>query len=845
MGAAGLLGRPGRGGEGQRRVRARAAASWRRTARSRPTIEDLDGLARARRGGPGARRRSSRRPLASVEQRLAALEEERLFSGPLRRRRRARHRQRRRGRHRRAGLGGDGAAHGDALGRAARLQDVELLEASPGEEAGIKSATFRAQGENAYGLYSAEKGVHRLVRLSPVRLRQPPPDVVRRRRGRAGRRGGGRGRDRRRRPPDRHLPRLRRRRPARQQDRLGRADHAPADRHRRAVPERALAVVEPRDRDGDAALQADRGRGAPRARRRSRASGARRRTSTSARRSAPTCCTRTRWSRTTAPTSRSATPTACSTATSTASSAPILMASAKSTPRRRGADGRRAARAAGRPVPRRGLGLRLPRLDALPRPRAQGRRRAPTPGCAPPSARPRCMPSTCRPTSRASTSGPRRRPTSAPSALAAEAHGAARTWFLTNGATQGNHALCLALAPLGRAGRRAAQLARERRRRARALRRRARVRRAGVRARAGHGARRHAGRARGGARRARPAAARGVHRLADLLRHGRRRRRLRGGLPRRAACRSSSTSPGARTSASTPTCRPARSTQGADAVLTSTHKIVGSLTQSAMLHVAPTGRIDPAVVARMVRLTRSTSPSALLMASLDAARRQLAVHGEALLDRTLAAGDAARAAIDALPGVRGHRRGVRRPPGRGRLGPDADRASTCAARAARATRWPPRCARPTTSTSSSPRTRRWCSILGLGQPPDDLDRFAHDFAAVVRRIQRPGEAVGARPPAAARCATRSSCRRATRSSARRRSSRWTTAVGRVSAEAIAGYPPGIPALLPGERVTAELVAYLRELRDAGARLHGASDPDVPARSSCSPREPRPARLPAT
>jgi peptide chain release factor 2 len=44
---------------------------------------------------------------------------------------------------------------------------VELLEASPGEEAGIKSATFRASGENAYGLYAAEKGVHRLVRLSP------------------------------------------------------------------------------------------------------------------------------------------------------------------------------------------------------------------------------------------------------------------------------------------------------------------------------------------------------------------------------------------------------------------------------------------------------------------------------------------------------------------------------------------------------------------------------------------------------------------------------------------------------------------------------------------------------
>ena len=50
------------------------------------------------------------------------------------------------------------------------------------------------------------------------------------------------------------------------------------------------------------------------------------------------------------------------------------------------------------------------------------------------------------------------------------------------------------------------------------------------------------------------------------------------------------------------------------------------------------------------------------------------------------------------------------------------------------------------------------------------------------------------------------------------------APGRVSAESIAGYPPGIPALLPGERITRELIAYLRELRDAGARLHGASDP---------------------
>jgi len=104
--------------------------------------------------------------LAPVEQRLAALEEQRLFSG----------------RYDagdalvtvNAGAGGTDAQ--DWAEMVLRMQmrwaekrgfNVELLEASAGEEAGIKSATFRVEGDNAYGLYGAEKGVHRLVRLSP------------------------------------------------------------------------------------------------------------------------------------------------------------------------------------------------------------------------------------------------------------------------------------------------------------------------------------------------------------------------------------------------------------------------------------------------------------------------------------------------------------------------------------------------------------------------------------------------------------------------------------------------------------------------------------------------------
>jgi len=101
-----------------------------------------------------------------VEAKLAALEEERLFAGPY--------------------DAGDAVVSVHAGTGGTDSQDwaemllrmlmrwaerrgftVELLEASPGEEAGIKSATFIARGENAYGLFSAEKGVHRLVRISP------------------------------------------------------------------------------------------------------------------------------------------------------------------------------------------------------------------------------------------------------------------------------------------------------------------------------------------------------------------------------------------------------------------------------------------------------------------------------------------------------------------------------------------------------------------------------------------------------------------------------------------------------------------------------------------------------
>ena len=144
---------------------ARASKRLEMFAQLRSDVEDLDGLAEMAAEDASLEAEVDEQ-IASVEERLMALEERRLFSG----------------RYDtgdalvtvNAGAGGTDAQDWAEmvlrmLMRWAERRSfaVELLEVSEGEEAGIKSATFRASGENAYGLFGAERGVHRLVRLSP------------------------------------------------------------------------------------------------------------------------------------------------------------------------------------------------------------------------------------------------------------------------------------------------------------------------------------------------------------------------------------------------------------------------------------------------------------------------------------------------------------------------------------------------------------------------------------------------------------------------------------------------------------------------------------------------------
>jgi arginine decarboxylase len=265
---------------------------------------------------------------------------------------------------------------------------------------------------------------------------------------------------------------------------------------------------------------------------------------------------------------------------------------------------------------------------------------------------------------------------------------------------------------------------------------------------------------------------------------------------------------------------------GADLVVSSTHKHAGSLTQSAMLYLGAGGRFDEATIDRALRLVTSTSPSSLLMASLDASRRHAVLHGARLLGE----------AVDELAALRER---IRRIPGLdvldervvGRFGVAAiDPLRLCIdVRGSGLSGY-----------EVARRLRRGddvhvelcaehvvVAVFGLGEP------VAVDGARLVEGLARacaaaPGEP---RPPTVAPLCpappwgSPDLSPRAAFLAANERVP-IDAAEGRVSVECLAAYPPGIPNVLPGERLTAANLANLRRTIEHGGVVRGAADPSL-------------------
>ncbi len=260
---------------------------------------------------------------------------------------------------------------------------------------------------------------------------------------------------------------------------------------------------------------------------------------------------------------------------------------------------------------------------------------------------------------------------------------------------------------------------------------------------------------------------------------------------------------------------------GADALVASTHKLISGITQSSVL-VAKGERIRLRRLESVIKMTQSTSPQVLIYASIDAARAQMATHGEELWSRAVDNADWLRERLGALPGVRVLGAEVLERPGVA----DLDRTRVTASA----------CDLGLTGYELETALRDDYGIAVEAADPlnvllnvtygDSRDDVADVLVAMtdLSARRRDAGAVVCSPPLAA-------WPRFPRQVMTPRDAFFAPseampvaqAVGRVSAELVAPYPPGIPVVAPGEEVSGEIAAYLTEAAARGLHVHGPED----------------------
>jgi arginine decarboxylase len=260
---------------------------------------------------------------------------------------------------------------------------------------------------------------------------------------------------------------------------------------------------------------------------------------------------------------------------------------------------------------------------------------------------------------------------------------------------------------------------------------------------------------------------------------------------------------------------------GADLTVQSTHKIVGGMTQASMLHLRGTA-VDPARVAGALQMLQSTSPSYILMASLDLARMQMATEGRKLLAKAIELAEEARERINRIAGLRCLR--ARQVESWGDFRLDVTKL-TISVKDLGLTGY---------AASSLLNTEFGIQvemadlfnvlvIVSIGDRRDDLDRLVSGLEQLAHRPQggegRPRDIPTVPPVQEARliCSPRDAY------FAPHAFVPLARAAGRVSTDIITVYPPGIPILAPGEEISRTAVEYLQFLGARGARIDGVRD----------------------
>jgi arginine decarboxylase len=252
---------------------------------------------------------------------------------------------------------------------------------------------------------------------------------------------------------------------------------------------------------------------------------------------------------------------------------------------------------------------------------------------------------------------------------------------------------------------------------------------------------------------------------------------------------------------------------GADVVIQSTHKTLSALTQASMLHLQG-ARVSPDRISRSLQLVQSTSPNYLLLASLDAARQQMATMGFQLLSQTLTLVEKVCIALRLIPGIQvfhtsrviDRTRLTITVSGLGITGFAADEILS--------EQYGVIC--------ELPSLRHLTFIFSIGTTERDCDRLIHAMTQLAQtvhpKISLPVSTDLSLPETV--ISPRAAFFAATETVA------IEQVIGRVSAELICPYPPGIPVLLPGERITAAAIEHLQQVLRSGGFISGCADAEL-------------------
>ncbi len=255
---------------------------------------------------------------------------------------------------------------------------------------------------------------------------------------------------------------------------------------------------------------------------------------------------------------------------------------------------------------------------------------------------------------------------------------------------------------------------------------------------------------------------------------------------------------------------------GADLVVQSTHKVAGSLTQSSMLHLQG-DRINSSQVDRALQILRSSSPNLLLMISLDVARRQMAINGKELLTYTLGLATSARSQFTPIPDLRTFSQIEVPTLDDTRLTVMTDCIGITGFEADQYLH------SQLDVMAEMPTLTQLVFSLSFGNTQADIERLVGGLQKLFKEKgeRKKGGLITNYELRITNYLSRLTPREVYFGKCDR--VLLNKAIGRISAESLCPYPPGIPLVCMGEEITLEIVEVLQAILRSGGVINGASD----------------------